>query len=163
RARMFAPQAVFVNWMGDYWPRLYTVPENVRLLRQYDLTLASNLWGVEQLCRQGVCAAHMAHSFEPVTPDLTQPDYDVVYSGHGYTDFIEALVKELRGLPYRTGIYGRFKAVVADGYSHYSHAMQQEICAIAKVAVSPMEFQDGTAKGYVSNRLWEIMAAGGAV
>lgn len=160
--RYAAPNAVLVNWNGDYWPEGYTGEKTLPMLGYYDLMLCQNAYFIEPLCHHGICAVPFPHSFEPVTPDRSQPAHDVVFAGNGYRTFREELAAFLRNLPHDVGIYGSFRNVESNGRTHYNHAATQGLYANAKAAVSVQHFAE-SAYGYVSNRMWEIMAAGGAV
>lgn len=160
--RKAAPKAVAVNWNGDYWPKNFLEDAPLHLYFNYDLVLSCNAWGVETLCRRGVRAAYWPTSFEAVAARADAPAHDVVFLGNGYSDARMALARVLRGLSVNVGLYGRFKDIPVDGNTHYDIALSRGLYANARMAVSPMEFTQAV-RGYVSNRLWEILAAGGAV
>jgi glycosyltransferase involved in cell wall biosynthesis len=163
RIRAVAPEAVCINWNGDYWPENIENPDTQAMYQYFDLILVQSVYLVERLCELGICAVFMPHSFEPVTPDPDAPGYDVIWAGNGYTEFREDLIATLATLPYEVGLYGRCKSTIMHGETNYNYALQQGMYRHSRVAISSMQFDHYTARGFVSNRLWEIMASGGAV
>lgn len=161
------PRAVIVNVNGDYWRRGYLDEDMLPINQLVDLVGCTNAHVIPPLCERDVCAFYLPMSYELVDQyELTSwrartPAHDVVFLGNGYGEKRQRLAEMLRALPYDTGIYGKFPNIETDGDTHYDFAAGRAIYQQAKLAVSTMQFADG--HGYVSNRLWEILAAGGAV
>jgi hypothetical protein len=133
------------------------------MYKTFDLIMVQTIYLKERLCELGICAAYMPHSFEPCTPSPNAPQYDIVYQGNGYTEFRRELIQMLRALDYNVGLYGRCDTVQMDGETNYNYAEGQGIYKNSTIAVSTMQFDHHTGRGFVSNRLWEIMASGGAI
>jgi len=161
--RRVAPRSVCINWNGDYWPKNIEREDTQYLYRQYDLILVQTLYLAERLCELGICAAYIPHSFEPCEPVADAPGYDVVWAGNAYNDYRRELIEMLSQLPYNVGLYGACTTVKMTGKTQYEYALQAGIHRNSRIAVGEMNFDQHTARGFVSNRLWEIMAAGGAL
>lgn len=163
RIRMVSPKTFCINWNGDYWVSNIEKPETQSMYRLFDLILVQTVYLVERLCELDICAVFLAHTFEPATPVVDAPGYDVVFQGNGYTEEREQIIQLIAELPYTHGLYGRCRATPMDGDTHYDFALSQGIYRNSKIAISPMEFDYHTARGFVSNRMWEILASGGAI
>lgn len=161
--RHVSPRTVFVNWNGDYWPKNIEREDTQHLYRQYDLILVQTLYLQERLCEMGICAAYIPHSFEPCEPVANAPGYDVIWAGNAYNQFREQVIEMLSQLPYRVGLYGQCATVQMTGATNYEFARTRGMHAKSLIAVGEMNFDYHTARGFVSNRLWETMAAGGAM
>lgn len=163
RARMVSPKSVCINWNGDYWVENIQRTDTQEMYRLFDLILVQSVYLQEELTALGIHSAYLPHSFEPVTPQTDTPHYDVVFQGNGYTEYRESLIRLLHGLPYTVGLYGRSSVVEMSGETNYQYDLEQGIYRNSTIAVSPMQFDAHTARGFVSNRMWEIMASGGAI
>lgn len=161
--RQVAPSAVYINWNGDYWPQNIERKDTQVLYKQYDLIIVQTVYLVERLCELGICAAYTPFSFEPCIPDENAPGYDVVWAGNAYTEYREQLIVMLSKLPYKVGLYGQCDKVQMSGETNYQFALQRGIYKNSRIAVGEMHFDHHTGRGFVSNRLWETMAAGGAL
>jgi glycosyltransferase involved in cell wall biosynthesis len=161
--RRVSPRSVCVNWNGDYWPKNIEREDTQHLYRQYDLILVQTVYLAERLCELGICAAYIPHSFEPCEPVADAPGYDVIWAGNAYNDYRRQLIEMLSKLPYSVGLYGQCAAVQMTGATNYEFALTRGMHAKSLIAVGEMNFDEHTARGFVSNRLWEIMAAGGAL
>jgi hypothetical protein len=109
----------------------------------------------------GVNAAYWPFGYEtPVRPLPDVPHHDVVFLGNAYSEHRRKLGKLLKSLPYNVGLYGSGWEN-GDGDCNYDFTYGEALYKNAKVAVSDNEFTD--AVGYLSNRPFQILAAGGAV
>lgn len=161
--RRVSPASVCVNWNGDYWPKNIEREDTQHLYRQYDLILVQTVYLAERLCEMGICAAYIPHSFEPCEPVADAPGYDVIWAGNAYNDYRRQLIEMLSKLPYNVGLYGQCASVQMTGATNYEFALTRGMHAKSLIAVGEMNFDEHTARGFVSNRLWETMAAGGAM
>jgi glycosyltransferase involved in cell wall biosynthesis len=158
--RYNSPRAVMVNVNGDYWRDRYLSDEMLAINRLFNLVGCTNAAVVPELCQRGVCAFYLPMSFEPTDGVPDAPSHDIVFLGNGYGKTRHRLGALLRELPHNSGIYGKFPNIETDGDTHYDFAAGRGIYSHAQLAVSTMQFDD--ARGFVSNRLWEALAAGGA-
>lgn len=159
--REFWRGLTWVNFNQDYWPEHHTTPDMVALLRHVDLQLVSNGSVLPDYAANGVNAAYWPFAYEtPVRPLPDVPHHDVVFLGNAYSDHRRKLGKLLKSLPYNVGLYGSGWEN-ADGDCNYDFTYGEALYKNAKIAISDNEFTD--AVGYLSNRPFQILAAGGAV
>lgn len=158
QVRLERPTMYCVNWNGDYWPHIYLAEDTIQLLKYYDLALVVNLNVLPEYTQAGIPAAYwQIAGEEPETyPDM--PRYDVLFLGNCYSEYRERLETILTALPYRVGLYGsRWKR--QNGDTLYDYAASQSLCANATICIGDNQFPDGS--GYVSNRFFETLHAGG--
>lgn len=161
--RRSAPSAVMLNWNGDVWTKNVDNPKTQAMLAPFDvLTFTSS-----QLCKlaaskTGVPSFYAPNYFEPIyAVDETQSHWDVLFTGNAYTPERFALMRIIKAMPYKTGIYGQAEGIQTEGETNYQWATTCGLYKNAKIIISDQQFQD--AHGYVSNRLWEAMAMGGGL
>lgn len=161
--RSYAPSAFMINWNGDVWEKNINRQDTQDLLSYYDLCLFSNAQLARVLAKRGYNTGYLPCGIEPleVGLDTTQPAHDIIFAGNGYSDERVEMMQSLRALPYDVGLYGRAKGVEMDGVTHYNWAVTRGLYHNAKVAICDQQFLE--AQGYVSNRMWEVMASGGAI
>jgi hypothetical protein len=153
------PALRLVNWNGDVWNDPLVSPSMLELLREVDLQLVVNASVLETYAREGIDAAFWPFGYETalrVLPDDV-PEWDVVYLANNYSEARGDLYRILRGLPYKVGIYGCGWEQY-EGECVYDFTMGEALYRRAKIAISDNQFPD--AKGYLSNRPFQAMAAG---
>lgn len=151
---------IWVNWNQDYWPEHHTTPDMLALLRHVDLQLVSNGSVLPDYAANGVNAAYWPFGYETPTRSLPDvPAHDVVFLGNAYSEHRRKLGKLLKSLPYNVGLYGTGWEN-GDGDCNYDFAYGEALYKKAKIAISDNEFTE--AVGYLSNRPFQILAAGGA-
>lgn len=163
-ARNAAPGMVIVNWNGDAHEVGLVSERVVELLRYVDLQTTINARVLPVYQHLGIRAAYWQIGFkDPVGPLPDVPAYDVLFQGNCYNRDRDALVQALRWLrhpgstqPVSVGVYGRCKA--ANGNTHYSFATQAALVKKARVVIG--DTFPGT-RAFVSNRLFQTLAAGG--
>lgn len=161
RLRAAHPNARFANWNGDFWPDVLLAPDMLDMLRQFDVQLVVNGAVLPDYAREGVRAAYWPFGYE--TPNRPLPDvpaYDVVYLGNCYSEARKALYGVLRALPCRVGFYGAGWPQ-ADGECTYDFTMGEALYRNATLTLSDSQWLD--ADGYLSNRPFQALAAGGAL
>lgn len=161
--RRIAPTAVMINWNGDVWTKNVEHVKTQNMLAPFDI-LTFTTWQLCQLATEktGVPSFYVPNYFEPVDKIADMPSYDVLFTGTAYTPERLELMKLIKALPYKTGIYGNGTTEVQiDGNTHYEWATTCGLYKNAKLIISDQQFQD--AHGYVSNRLWESMSVGGGL
>jgi hypothetical protein len=161
RLRYAAPNAVMVNVNGDYWRHSYLSETMMGVHQWFDVLGCTDAAVLSELRNRGVNAVHLLHAYEPVGDLPDAATHEIVFLGNGYSPERQALAKALRRLNPDAGLYGSMPGMRMDGNTLYDFALGRALYANADFAVSPMQFDD--TDGYVSNRLWEIMVAGGAV
>ena len=161
------PNAVFVNWNGDYHPEVLFDHGYMNLLRQFHLTGLVTTQVTEEYAQQGIQWFYWQIGYEESDADPLPdtPKHDIVFLGNGYSDVRHTLGKDLismRKHDYDIGIYGSWpKKFGANGNTLYDFDAGQRLYRAAKFAVSDNQWVGAT--GFVSNRLFQAMAAGGAL
>ena len=153
----------FVNWNGDYNRGLFE-QENLELAAQFDLQLVVTTKVAEPYRRARIKWEYWQIGWEEAPagiPDATTPRHDVVFLANGYSRDRVHLARMLRELPQDVGIYGSWPpAIKADGYSLYNFDEGSKVYKNAKVSIGDDQWN---APGFVSNRLFQAMHAGGAL
>lgn len=152
------PTITICNYNGDYWPEHLIAPDMLELLQHVDIQLVTNGSVLDTYAEHGINAAYWPHSFETPVRELPDvPAYDVLYLGNCYDDFRKELGEMLRALPYNVGIYGSGWPV-HNGDCTYDFTMGEALYKQAKLTICDNEFTH--ARGYLSNRPFQAMAAG---
>jgi glycosyltransferase involved in cell wall biosynthesis len=161
--RTYAPGSVMINWNGDVWEKNILHSGTQDILRHYDLCLFSNAQLSRTLATMGYNTGFLPEGFEPecIEPDTSQPSYDVLFTGTGYSDWRIKLMKHVQAMPYNTAIYGRAKGIETKGETMWDWSLTRGLYHNAKIVISDQQFPE--ARGYVSKRMWEIMASGGGI
>lgn len=163
-ARRACPSMVVINWNGDVYADQLTSPAMLDLLAHVDLQLTVNADVLPVYAAAGVHAAYWQIGFEPVReahlPKVNQ--HDVVFLANCYSDERRELGAALRALDgVDAGIYGRgWPDGWAAGECLYDFAKGRALYREAVVAIGDNQWGD---RGFVSNRLFEALAAGALV
>jgi glycosyltransferase involved in cell wall biosynthesis len=160
--RAYHPRLVVVNWNGDVWPHGLIAPGMLQLLRHVDLQLVVNDTVLDTYTQNGIASAYWQIGYEePLEPLPDAPAYDVVFLGNAYSDERTELGETLRSIEGATvGIYGS-GWTDAQGECTYNFTMGAALYQNAKIAIGDNQFP--TQRGFVSNRLFQALAAGGAL
>lgn len=160
--RSNAPNALIVNWNGDVWPHSLVSAEMLQALRWVDLQTTVNASALEVYEAHGIPAAYWQCAFEPVSDNLPDmPAHDIVFLGNAYSPKRIELVQFLKTLPYKVGVYGRgweSVGITPDGECLYNFDKTRAIYLNAKLTVGDNQYPEY--KGFVSNRIFDAMAAG---
>ena len=165
RLRRSVPNTRFVNWNGDYWPQNLTTPEGIALARAFDLQLTVNRSVLEQYQSQGVEANYWQIGWEPDgvghDPEPDTPRYDVVFLASGYSRDRQRFVARLRNLGGMTfGLWGNgWPDGWSDGQCLYDFETACRLYRGAKISIGDSQWPES---GFVSNRVMQALAAGGA-
>lgn len=175
-ARASLPRIVIVNWNGDYWPHNLISPEMLRMLRQVDLQLTVNGGVIDTYTQNQIPAAYWQIGYEdPSTssgqvppsplpdtgsaPGAGMPKHNVVFLASVYSAERAALGKMLVD-EFQAGIYGHgwpFETMDTT----YDFAAGAALYAGAKISIGDNQFVDNY--GFVSNRFFQALAAGGSL
>jgi glycosyltransferase involved in cell wall biosynthesis len=156
--RTLAPQMAVVNWHGD--ARGLLEPEYIELLQHVDLQLVVNAAPLEEYKALDIQAAYWQIGFEE--PAATLPNvarHDIVFLGNCYSEERKALENVVRANGYNAGLYGAGWEM-PDGNTLYDFAAGKALYKRATIAVS--DTFPGQ-KAFVSNRLFQALAAGAFV
>ncbi len=163
--RNHRPQMVVYNWNGDVYPSGLTSPDALSLMPYIDLQMTVNQRAVEDLQRAGYNAVYWQIGYEEPGEDLPDvPAHDIVYLANAYEKTRIAFGRWLRQTyGDRVGIYGYGwpQDVKPDGECLYEFARGKALYRKAKIAIGTNEFPEQT--GFVSNRIFQVLAANGAV
>jgi glycosyltransferase involved in cell wall biosynthesis len=152
----------FVNWNGDYWFEQLLDKHGLALARSFDLMTSINRDVVEKHQAAGINTQYWQIGWEPDgrghQPSVS---HDVVFLASGYSKERQGLGRYLDSLPYSTGIYGHgWPDGMAKGENLYNFIEACKIYRGAKIAIGDSQWPNS---GFVSNRIFQILAAGGCV
>lgn len=154
------PQAKFVNWNGDYHSEHLFAPDYIKLMKQFDhCGFVVDL--SDSRLYDNVSWFYWQLGYEPFTVDVkSKLNYDVVFLANGYSMLRHRLASELRNMTgIEFGLYGSWpNGLRPDGDTLYNFDAGATIYSHSKMAIGDSQWSD--AKGYVSNRLFQAMAAG---
>lgn len=160
------PHAEFVSWNGDYHPENLHDPEYIRVMKEMDAAGFAVASIREAYEAQSINWFYWQIGYEEsnARPDQTTARHDVIFLGNGYTRQREELARfllSLRDTGVDVGLYGSWPEGWSLGSNLYNFDEGQKLYKAAKIAISDQQWTDAT--GYVSNRLFQSMAAGGCV
>lgn len=153
------PNAVFVNWNGDYHPEDILDVRYISLMKQFNLacfvtTKYHDIWK-----RNGIEAFYWQIGFEEAFPNkYNMPSHDILFMGNAYSDKRLRFGKLLKSMKYNVGIYGSWPKGMANGNTIYDFSAGEVLYRNCKIALGDSQWQDAT--GFVSNRLFQAMHAG---
>lgn len=162
--RGWLPHVVILNWNGDPHIHSLTGDKVLRLLRYCDLQLVVNAQPLDYYQQNGFNAAYWQIGIErPLTRLPKMPKHDIVFlannngmpSRHKLVDYLRSLRGE-----FNVGIYGSGWSD-ASGENLYDFATAEALYKAARIAIGDSPYPD--TKGFVSNRFFQIMAAGGGI
>jgi glycosyltransferase involved in cell wall biosynthesis len=162
RIRGAAPQAKFVNWNGDYYPQNLLSTDGVALARAFDIQATVNRSVLEQYQQMGVSAIYWQIGWEPDgRGQQATTAHDVVFLGNGYSAERQKFVHWLRGLNgFDLGVYGQgWPTNWAQGECLYDFKTGCGLYRGAKISLGDSQWPES---GFVSNRVMQALAAGGA-
>ena len=154
---------VIVNWNGDASEKGLVTPDILEALREVDLQTVVNAKVLDVYEREGIPAAYWQIGIKfPAAPYQGDvPAYEVLFQGNCYNEERKALVTALRSVrinrrKLNLGIYG--SCAGANGNSHYDFAEQYALNSKAQIVIG--DTYPNTV-GFVSNRLFQVLSAGG--
>lgn len=160
--KMSLPQVKFVNWNGDFWPENLLSEDGIKLARAFDLQLVINRTALARYGELGINANYWQIGFEPDGIGH-EPDtfHDVVFLASGYSPARKTLVTQLRGLRHLNfGLYGAgWPKDWSKGQCMYDFVTACKVYRGAKISIGDSQWPD---TGFVSNRVFQALAAGGS-
>jgi len=159
------PNVKWVNWNGDYHPEDLLSPTNVAMAKQFDLQCVVTGDVVNAYRRANVTWMYWQIGYEcsDAEPDDSTPRHDVVFLANGYSKPRRLLVKAIRHhlKDVNFGLYGSWPSdIPCDGSNLYDFDAGSKLYRAAKISIGDDQWNSS---GYVSNRLFQAMAAGGAM
>lgn len=155
------PNTLFVNWNGDYWPENLLTQDGLNLARAFDWQLGVNRDAIEKQKQAGVNAAYWQIGFEPdgvgYESDLV---CDVVFLASGYSKARQSLVTNLRQLDVSFHLYGSgWPQGWSKGQSMYDFKSACQQYRSGRISIGDSQWPE---TGFVSNRVFQALAAGGS-
>lgn len=153
----------FANWNGDYWPENLTSDEGIALARAFDVQLTVNRAVLEEYWRLGVNARYWQIGWEPDGRGYEpgpEDRCDVVFLGNGYSRERQKLGRQLKTLPYSLRLWGNgWPDGWAVGQCTYDFITACRAYRGARFSIGDSQWPES---GFVSNRVMQALAAGGA-
>lgn len=176
--RAHCPRLVMVNWNGDYWPEGQLDLRMINWMRYVDLALVVNADILKPYEDVGIPAAYWQIGFEKPAGDLPAVKaHDVVFLGQNYNNYRREFGETLLSMVDEgvdVGIYGNYwvnptsppqdsvaktQCIYPD--CTYDFLQGEALYKAAKITVANNPFPD--ALGFVSNRIFQALAAGGSL
>jgi len=160
--KRLAPQAVFVNWNGDYWPDNLLSEEGVKLAKVFDFFGSVNLDAVEKLRLMGAKAHYWQIGFEPDgVGHKAEAHHDIIFLATGYSKTRQQFGRWLQRLNGPSlGVYGAgWPKEMTKGNTLYNFKEGCKLYQGAKISLGDSQWPES---GFVSNRVFQALAAGGA-
>jgi glycosyltransferase involved in cell wall biosynthesis len=162
------PNAIFINWNGDYFPEIFLNPEYMRLMQMFDLATFVTLDVQDAYDAAGIKWAYWQIGYEKplsVQPYTLPKIYDVVFLGNSHYHFRNRLAEVLRGMQdIKFGLYGKWPASYRpDGENLYDFDAGHRLYLSSKITISdgrPSHYDVRKQARWVSNRLYQAMYAG---
>lgn len=167
-ARAAQPEMLVLNWNGDVYLDALVSPDTLAWLKaNVDAQLCVNGAALPVYAEHGIPAAYWQCAYEPVRESITIPPqdaYEVVLMGSAYSERRRELARALVSLPYAVGLVGsgwvEFEPWNA-GNSTYQFELSNAIRRSARIEVGDNQYVSDT--GFVSNRIFDCLYAGGAL
>jgi glycosyltransferase involved in cell wall biosynthesis len=169
RIRQAAPDAIWLNWIGDVWPKYHVNPDWAKVWHELDGLLVVNADMIPVCADHGIKAYYWQSGPEENDGKLDVAQHDVIFQGNGHRRpnkcghravLYDTLI-ELRNEGIDVGIYGENgddDRVTGNTFWHFDQT--QALNKHAKLVVSDNEF---CASGYTSKRFFDIMYMGGGM
>ncbi len=162
RLRQANPIAKMINWNGDFWPDNLMSDSGLKLAAAFDWQLIINREIVEKHKALGINTEYWQIGYEPDgVGHKTNVDYDVCFLANGYSKERQRFVKKLKSLlDVSLGLYGSgWPKDWADGQCTYDFITGCKIYQGSLISIGDSQWPE---TGFVSNRVFQALAAGGA-
>jgi glycosyltransferase involved in cell wall biosynthesis len=169
RIRRAAPGAIWLNWIGDVWPRYHTESPWREVWAGMDGLLVVNADMVDACKQVGIHAYYWQSGPEEYENYPVMPAHDVVFQGNlhrraaqcGHRTKLADALHDLRAENIDVGIYcEQQNDPRATGNTFWHFDQTQSLNHNAKLVISDNEF---CATGYVSKRFFDILIANGGM
>ncbi len=162
RLRQANPIAKMINWNGDFWPDNLLSDNGLKLAKAFDWQLIINREVIERYKHLGIKSHYWQIGYEPDgVGHKADVDYDVCFLANGYSKERQSFVKKLRSLlGVSFGLYGSgWPDDWADGQCTYDFITGCKIYQGSLISIGDSQWPES---GFVSNRVFQALAAGGA-
>ena len=162
--RMSFPQALFVNWNGDYNPDNLFNARYMDVLRQFNMSGFVTTSVRERYDAAGINWFYWQIGYElsDAEPLDDTPAHDVIFLGNCYSKQrlkLGKFMQEQAQGGVDVGLYGFWPNGWSSGQNLYDFDDGARLYKNAKIAISTQQYTE--AYGFVSNRIFQSMAAGG--
>lgn len=166
------PEMLILNWNGDVYLDALIDPVTLDWLKHsVDVQLCVNGAALPVYAQHNIPAAYWQCAYEPVKEEITIPKEsapDIVFMGSNYVsaqgDLRRQLADVLTSLPYAVDLVGSGWVNYPNnnaGNSTYQFELSNAIRRAARIEVGDNQYVSDT--GFVSNRIFDCLAAGGAL
>jgi hypothetical protein len=158
-------KAKWVNWNGDYRDPKTWGNSDFELMAVFDLQLHVAYNAIDELRRQGINSNYWQIGWEPDgvghEPTRWTPHHDILFLANCYSEARFNLVRTLRQTGFKLGIYGKgWPCFWAKGSTLYDFKKGCQLIRASKIVLGDSQWPDS---GFVSNRIFQSFAAGGAL
>lgn len=166
-ARAVKPDMAVVTWNGDAWSRHLLEPGVIDALKRVDVQLTVNASVFSRYDELGIQARYWQCAAEPVDEANlpAAPAHDVLILANAYSKerraFVDTAFSELGKAGYDIGLYGSGWGGRERGVTVYDFPKSYALAKNAKITLGDNQFPDYS--GFVSNRVFEALNAGGAL
>lgn len=167
-ARAAQPEMLVLNWNGDVYLDALIDAKTLEWLRgNVDLQLMVNGAALSVYKEHGIAAAYWQCAYEPVEGNVfISPENapEIVLMGSAYSAKRRDLADVLTALPYKVHLVGTGWVDYPDhnaGNTTYNFEVSHAIRKVARIEVGDNQYATDT--GFVSNRIFDCLYAGGAI
>ncbi len=166
--RKSAKDAIWVNWNGDYQDFRILRQEDIEIASAFDLHLMVAYDNMDEYNKRGIKSRYWQIGWEPYgvgyEPNWLTPQHQVLFMANciPWYPMRRTMVETLRNSGFKLGLYGmRWPLFWARGNSYYDYKKGCRLIRAAKLVLA--DNPRPNASGYVSNRLFQSLVAGGAM
>ena len=157
------PHSIFVNWNGDYHPENLYAKSYLQMLKLFDYVGVVTTEVASVYNKFNIKWFYWQIGYESVTDTShikRAAKHDILFMANGYSIERIELAKKLRSLKgIDVGIYGSWPTnILSNGNTLYNFAAGEALYKKCKIALGDSQWPNAT--GFVSNRLFQAMAAG---
>lgn len=167
-ARREQPEMLVLNWNGDVYLDALIDTNTLAWLREnVDMQLMVNGAALPTYEQHHIPAAYWQCAYEPVVGNVVVPAEhapEIVLMGSAYSPKRKELADVLTTLPYTVHLVGTGWVEYPEhnaGNTTYQFEVSNAIRRAAKIEVGDNQYEKDT--GFVSNRIFDCLAAGGAL
>lgn len=157
-----SPDALFINWNGDYTPGALHSDEYKQMLRSFDIVTFCTADIEEEYKKAGVNWAYWQIGYEDYKEESLLPDdpkYDVLLLGNEYSAKRTRLGLAIKSVKEaNVGVYGEWRTFPSNGENMYDFVQADKLYRNSKIGIGDQQWEMSV--GYVSNRLFQALRAG---
>lgn len=162
-------KGVMINWNGDVYGEQQREDNYKEMLSYFDLHTNVNYSTKEFYENNGINYKYIQNSFEPgITGLFKDIIYDVAFLANGYGQSRHVLAAQIKALPCKTLLVGnQFDEFKTDGNFRkldstlYDFKKTGNLIRNCKIVIGDNQYPNDL--GFFSDRVWNSLAAGGAV